>query len=191
MTPATPEQIRDFVIAAHGDFEKIKSMLAEIPELLNAAHPWSETDHETALMAAAQVGNRVIAQYLLKCGAPLDICTAAMLGQSKAVKDLLKDDPALIRACGAHGIPLLTHAAMSGDVALVRMLVKSGASEGLAFALHNAVLFHHDDLVRWLLENTRPDLSWKNWQGKTALTVALEGGHESMAALLKERGATV
>ncbi len=191
MTPTTPEQIRDFVTAAHGDFEKVKSMLAEIPELLNAAHPWSETDHETALMAAAQVGNRVIAEYLLKCGAPLDICTGAMLGRGEAVKAQLEKDPKLIHARGAHGIPLLAHAAMNGDVALVRILVESGASEGLAFALHNAVLFHHDDLVRWLLENTQPDLSWKNWQGKTALTVALEGGFESMAALLKEHGATV
>ncbi len=40
------------------------------------------------------------------------------------------------------------------------------------------------DIVRWLLENARPDLGWKNFQGKTAFTVAVEHKHEDTVDLL-------
>src|SRR2546422_216402 len=103
----TPELIRDFVIASHMDLEKVKRMYEEHPALLNAAHPWKESDHETAVQAAAQMGNVAVAEYLLSKGAPLEICTAAMLGRTEDVKRLLSRDPKDIGATGAHGIPLL------------------------------------------------------------------------------------
>ena len=107
----TQEKVREFVIAGHGDFEKVKLLLAESPELLNAAFPWSETDRETALQAAVQVGSAAIAEFLLTQGAPLDICTAAMLGRKADVTHFLDENPESIHAVGAHGIPLLTLAA--------------------------------------------------------------------------------
>jgi uncharacterized protein len=186
----TAEQIRAFVIAAHSDFDKVKSMLTEHIELLNLFYSWSETDHETPIMAAAHMGQRPIAEYLIGHGAPVAIYTAAMLGQRTVVADELSKDPTLINARGAHGIPLLAHAALSGDVDLMKMLTSRGAQEGLSFALSNAVEFRHGDLVRWLLENTRPDLAWQNWQQKTALSVALAQGNQAMASLLREHGAT-
>jgi hypothetical protein len=79
------EQIRTFILAAHADFDKVKSMLAEHLELLNVAYPWSETDHETAIMAAAHMGNRPIAEHLIGLGAPVEIYTAAMLGDTPHV----------------------------------------------------------------------------------------------------------
>jgi ankyrin repeat protein len=188
-TLPTPEEIRDFVIAAHGNLEKVKVMLALHPDLLDAAHPWSGNDRETAIMAAAQTGNRAIAEFLLALGAPLSITTAAMLGRTQQVADLLGKDPDLIAARGAHGIPLLAHAALSGNITLVRMLVEHGAQEGLDFALHNAVAFRHADLARWLLENTRPDLAWKNYEGKTVLAVAIGNGQTALAELLRQNGA--
>jgi uncharacterized protein len=189
MNTPTPEQIRDFVIAGHFDLAKIKSMLAEAPGLLNAAHPWSEGDRETALMAAAQTGNRPIAEYLLDQGAPLDICNAVMLGRRAAVAGMLEKDPGSIQARGAHGIPLLGFAGFSGDPELVRLLVDLGAREGAEFALHNAVTRGDEPLVRWLLENLHPDLGWKNYEQKTALTVALEQGKTVIADLLRSHGA--
>jgi ankyrin repeat protein len=190
MTTPTPDQIRDFVIAGHFDLAKIQSMLAENPELLNAAQPWSETDHETAIMAAAQTGNRAIAEYLISQGAPVDICTAAMLGQRETVDEMLSATPGLINTHGAHGIPLLAYAAMSGNLELVQSLYARGAGEGVSFALHNAVNWEDESIVRWLLENTSPDLTWKNWQEKTALMVALENGNTALAELLRQHGAT-
>ncbi len=188
--PPSPEQVREFVVAGHGDLERVKSMLANSPELLNAAYQWSENDRETAIQAAAQTGSVPIAEYLLEKGAPLDICTAAMLGRNDEVERLLELDPDSINATGAHRIPLLAHAAMSGNLRLLQLLYQRGARTGIPFALHNAVSRGHYDVVRWLLENRKPDLGWKNFQGKTALTVAVERKHENIARLLREHGAT-
>jgi ankyrin repeat protein len=106
------------------------------------------------------------------------------------VAEKLSREPSLINARGAHSIPLLAHAALSGNVELVQMLLSRGAQEGLSFALSNAVGFRYETLVRWLLENSKPDLTWKNWEQKTALSVALAQGNEAIAALLREHGAT-
>ncbi|MGH2374984.1 MAG: ankyrin repeat domain-containing protein [bacterium] len=178
------------MIAGHGNLEKVKAMLAAHPDLLNAAYEWKADDHETAIQAAAHVGNAAVAEHLLSHGAPLDICTAATLGRRNDVERLLGADPAAVHAIGAHGIPLLAHAALSGDVALLEGLVDRGAQEGVSYALHNAVIMGHEHAARWLLEDARPDLTWTNFQGKTALAVALERGFEPLARLLREHGAT-
>jgi ankyrin repeat protein len=44
-------------------------------------------------------------------------------------------------------------------------------------------------LVVWLLENASPDLNSKNFQGKTPLSVVIETKQETLAQLLRERGA--
>jgi uncharacterized protein len=188
--PLSADLIRDFVISAHGNFDKVKTMLGGRPDLLDVAYAWSETDHETAIMAAAHMGNRTIAEYLLERGAPLAICTAAMMGDQVAVEDWLVKDAILIHAHGAHMIPLLAHAALSGKVDLMELLVGRGAQEGQSFALHNAVSFGFEPLTRWLLENTQPELTWKNWQEKTALQTATERGDERIEKLLRQHGAT-
>lgn len=186
---ATPEQVREFVVAGHGNLEKVKEMLARHPSLLNAANEWSLGDRETAIQAAAHAGSLAVAEYLLAKGAPLEMCTAAMLGRRHEVETLLAADPSLIRARGAHGIPLLTHAALSGDARLVQMLFERGAMEGASAALSNAVSKGHRDVVRWLLEHAAPDPGWKNFQGKTALVIAEERGYDDIARMLREHGA--
>jgi hypothetical protein len=75
------ETVREFVTAGHGDLEKVKQMLADQPAVLNLSYDWNPGGPETALQAAAHVGSRAVAEYLLDQGAPLDICTAAMLGR--------------------------------------------------------------------------------------------------------------
>lgn len=186
----TPEQIREFVIAGHGDLQKVQTMLADYPSLLNAAYEWKENDTETAIQGAAHVGNAEVAEFLLTQGAPLEICTAAMLGKIKNVEQLLNDDPSMIQATGAHEIPLLTHAALSGNLVLIQLLMERGAQAGLSSALHNAASKGHEALVRWLLENSQPDLSWRNFQEQTALSVARKRQFESIAQLLQAHGAT-
>lgn len=184
-----PELVREFVIAAHGNLAKVKELLAQRPELLNAAYDWNENDRETAIQAAAQVGNVAIAEFLLASGAPFEICTAAMLGRKDEVEHFLRQDPEKIHSTGAHDIPLLTHAALSGNVELIRMLVRRGAKMGMSSALQNAVNRGDYEIARWLLENGRPDPNWKNFQGKTALAVAIEHGYETIVKLLREHGA--
>ena len=75
----------------------------------------------------------VIREFVIATqGAPLEICTAAMMGRKDAVEQMLREDPSLIRARGAHGIPLMAHAALSGDIGLATMLADRGAQEGLS-----------------------------------------------------------
>jgi hypothetical protein len=181
------EEIRDFVIAGHGNLEKVQEMLASRPILLNLAHEWRPGDWETALQGAAHVGNRAIAEYLLAQGAPLEITTAAMLGQQEEVEEFLRADTNNINATGAHGISLLSHAALSGDVALVESLFGRGATTGASLALSLAVSRNDLAMVRWLLDHAAPDLAWKNFQGKTVLETAQENNMEEMVALLAGR----
>src|SRR5215470_9506532 len=103
------DEIRYFVIAGHGNLQKVKEMILATPELLNASHRWGDNDFETAIQAAAQVGSVSVAEFLLERGAPLEICTAAMLGRSDFVKNKLVADPSKANSVGAHGIPLLPH----------------------------------------------------------------------------------
>src|SRR5437870_12542931 len=120
--PPSTEQIREFVIAGHGNLEKVKKMLAENPKLLNASYRWNENDTETAVQAAAQVGSADIAQFLLKQGAPLEICTAAMLGIQDEVVGRVNEDPRFGNAIGDLAVPLLAHGVWSENLPLVHMV---------------------------------------------------------------------
>lgn len=183
------ELVREFVIAGHGDLEKVQEILAAQPELLNVAHQWGEDDFETAVQAAAHVGNAEIAEYLLAQGAPLEICTAAMLGRQADVERFVREDKEAINATGAHRIPLLTHAVWSGNLELVQWLVGQGALAGVSSALRNVAAIGDYEIVRWLLENTEPDLALKDFQGKTALALAIGRDDDPMAQLLRAHGA--
>ena len=185
--PTLPDAatIREFVIAGHADLGKVKQMLAAQPDLLDLSHEWQPGDRETAVQAAAHMGNRPIADYLLMQGAPLQICTAALLGNHESVERFLSADARQIHVLGAHGIPLLAHAALSGSVTLTALLIERGAQAGISFALGNAVTLGHVDLTRWLLAHTRPDLAWKNFQGKTPLEIALESNQAEIVELLQ------
>ena len=184
------EQIREFVIAGHGNLEKVKQMLAEAPQLLNASYRWNENDSETAVQAAAQVGSATVADLLLKQGAPLEICTAAMLGMRDEVEARLNSDPRNANAMGAHGIPLLPHAVWSEDPRLVQLVFERGAKSGATLALHNAISRGNYELVEWLVDNAGPDIRAKNFQGKTPLAVATERKNDRIVAFLNQHGAT-
>src|SRR5207253_9720734 len=164
-------------------------MLAENPELLNVSYRWNENDTETAIQAAAQVGNANVAQFLLKQGAPLEICTAAMLGMQDEVVRRLNEDPRNAHATGAHGIPLLPHAVWSENPRLVQLVFERGAKSGATLALQNAVSRGNHAIVEWLLDNAGPDAKAKNFQGKSPLAVASERNNDRIVALLKQHGA--
>jgi len=183
------EQVREFVIAGHGNLQKIKEMLAANPGLLNASYGWGDKDNETAIQASAQVGNASVAEFLLEKGAPMEICTAAMLGRVEIVKNELTRNPSRANALGAHGIPLLPHSVWSGNLDLVRFVHSHGATTGANLAFHNAIVKGNPEIVSWLLDNAGADVSSKNYQGKSALAVARERGNESLVKILKDRGA--
>lgn len=114
--PAALESARveEMVRKAHGDLDRVKQLLAEEPALANACWDWGGGDFESALGAAAHVGRRDIATFLLDNGARLDLFAAAMLGKLEVVKAVLAAFPSAIKIPGAHGIPLLAHAKAGG-----------------------------------------------------------------------------
>ena len=185
----TPELIREFVIAAHFNLEKVRTMLAERPSLLTVRHQWGENDFEDGLGAASHVGNRPIAEFFLEQGMPMSIFAAAMLGRTADVVSFLHADPTLANGLGAHQIPILFHAALSGDVALTTLLLDAGCNQGFDDALHAAIMYGHVDMVNWLLEHGATDIQVLNYEGKSPLKKAVELNHTAIADTLRSRGA--
>ena len=115
--PLNPELVKEFVIAAHGDLEKTKSMLAENPALLNATWDWGGGDFEMAIGGAGHMGRRDIALFLIGRGGRFDLFVAAMLGRIDVVKPMLTAFPHLADSKGPHGIALIAHAQKGGPEA--------------------------------------------------------------------------
>jgi hypothetical protein len=110
--------VQEFVGNAHGDLDRVKELLAEVPALVNSAWDWGGGDWETGLGAAAHMGRRDIAVYLLEHGARLDLFAAAMLGHLDIVRATLETYPEALNGLGPHGIPLIAHAQAGGNEAL-------------------------------------------------------------------------
>jgi hypothetical protein len=115
-------QVQEFVRVAHGDLDRTRELIGEEPALVNAAWDWGGGDWETGLGAAAHVGRRDIALFLLGHGARMDIFAAAMLGHLDIVRATIAAMPEARNWRGPHGIPLLTHAEMGGAVEVVEFL---------------------------------------------------------------------
>jgi hypothetical protein len=116
-SPLEPALVESFVSKAHGDLDAVRELLEQEPALLNATWDWGGGDWETGLGAAAHMGRRDIALFLLERGARMDIFAAAMLGETEIVQAMLKAHPGLAEAPGPHGIPLLAHAQAGGGEA--------------------------------------------------------------------------
>ena len=169
LPPPPPQALIDeFVGVAHGDFDKVKELLGQNPGLLNALAAWGES----ALGAAAQTGRVDIAEYLLAAGAPLDICTAAMLGRTDTVRAALAADPAEANAKGAHGLPVLYHAVIGGHKDIADLLLAHGAElntgDGASSPLHGAAAFGRGAMVAWLLAHGANPAAL-DYEGKTPL----------------------
>jgi hypothetical protein len=116
-TPLAPELVNEFVGKSHGDLDRVRQLLEHHPALVNAAWDWGNGDWETGLGAAAHVGRRDIALYLIEHGARMDIFAAAMLGHLPIVRAIIEAVPAARNWPGPHGILLMTHAEAGGAAA--------------------------------------------------------------------------
>ncbi|HKV58748.1 MAG TPA: ankyrin repeat domain-containing protein [Ktedonobacteraceae bacterium] len=179
------ELVEPFVIAAHFNLPRVKELYGRYPELLN--EKWAKFD-ESALAAASHTGQRAIAEFLLEQGAPMVICAAAMLGRTEDVAVFLRDDASLANARGAHGISILFHAAMSGNIDVTELLLAHGGGEGINDALHGAVVYNHIAMAQWLLAHGVTDVNTPNYEAKTPLKVANERGFSDMADVLRAHG---
>ena len=112
-----PALVESMVAKAHGDLDGVRELLEEEPALVNATWDWGGGDFESALGAAAHMGRRDIALFLLERGARIDLPTAAMLGEIAIVRAVLEAFPGARDVPGAHGIPLVEHARAGGEQA--------------------------------------------------------------------------
>ncbi|MEO8394556.1 MAG: ankyrin repeat domain-containing protein [Chloroflexota bacterium] len=184
MAELTQDQINNFVIAAHHDLPLVQKTLAEFPELLNENAEW----FETPIQAASHVYNRPLIDFLLAQGAPMDICTAAVLGRVDEVKGILVDDPEASQELGPHNLALMFYPAIVGNVEIAQILFDAGAevnvAEGVTSPLHGAAIFGQAAMVTWLLEHDANPYA-KEREGRTPLDSAEANGHEEAAALLR------
>jgi len=109
--------VYEFVSVAHSNLERVQELLAQEPNLTNAAWDWGGGDWETALGAASHMGRADIANFLLQNGARLDIFAAVMLGKLEIVKAAILDNPRVVHIPGPHGISLIDHAKAGGEAA--------------------------------------------------------------------------
>jgi hypothetical protein len=116
-SPIDSALVEEFVLKSHGDLEFVRQTVQREPQIVNAAWDWGGGDWETGLGAAAHVGRRDIAEYLLEHSARKDVFAAAMLGEVEVVRAMLDVQPESRDARGPHGIPLRAHAEAGGEEA--------------------------------------------------------------------------
>lgn len=188
-TGSLPQAMQDeFVGLSHGDLDRARQMLSANPALVNAVASWGETPIE----AATQNANLPIMELLLTAGAPMDICTASVLGLTDRVRLMLQADPSLKNATGAHGIPVMYFPAIVGNVEIADLLLSSGADpnagEGGNTPLHGAAMFGQVAMVEWLLTHGAHH-SPLDYEGKTPMERARENGRLDVMHALKSHGA--
>lgn len=189
--PIPAEKVSKFVGVSHGDFETVKSMTGEIPQLVNCLRDWGNGDFESAINAASHVGNRPIAEFLLENGARLDCFAATMLGLTSVMKEMLKSYPKLHEVRGAHGIPMIMHAIFGKEAAddVFYLLLDAGAdvnamSNIKMTPLMAATRVNRVDVVKLLLEKGS-DPAPADDKGQTALAIAEKQELPEIAAVLK------
>jgi hypothetical protein len=122
--------VQEFVSKAHADLDGVQELITREPALINSSWDWGGGDFETGLGAAAHMGRRDIATYLLEHGARLDLFAAAMLGNLDIVRATVETYPDVIDTPGPHGIPLIAHAQAGGREAVqVNEFLKTLASQ--------------------------------------------------------------
>jgi hypothetical protein len=126
-----PGLVKDAVGASHGNFARIRELVEKQPAMARASIDWGFGDWETCIDAAAHVGNKPIADFLLTHGARPTIFSAAMMGQVDAVKAFVTARPGIQKTLGPHGITLMSHAKAGGPdaAAVVQYLTTLGDAD--------------------------------------------------------------
>ncbi len=190
-TSPTPSQesIDQFVGNAHSNIAVVRELLEKYPSIVSANASWTET----AVQAATQTGQVEIVNLLIDHGAEYDICTAAMLGHVDCMDDFLAENPGLVHARGAHGIPLMYFPVIHAHQTVAEYLQQHGADlnaaspDGLT-PLHAAVMFSQPSMAEWLLEHgADPN---PRFDGQTPLAIAAEKILDELVRVLRLHGAT-
>ncbi|HEY4689399.1 MAG TPA: ankyrin repeat domain-containing protein [Anaerolineae bacterium] len=159
-----------FEASAVGDLERVKSILAEDPDLIAELMNAYSHDGFTPLGLAAFFGHADIAEYLLARGAEVNSVSrnrmrvmplhSAVAGRHLRIAEALIAHGADVNAAQQDGFTPLHGAAQNGQQEMVLLLLDHGA-----------------------------EVKAKAGDGRTALAFALAEGHASVADSLRRRGA--
>lgn len=129
--PLKLDLVKEFVGFSHGNFDKVKELLGNEPQLLHCSYDWGGGDFESGIEAAGHVGNNDIAAFLLSKGARYNIYLACMLGHLDVVKLVMTSNPNLLNSKGPHGFTMLHHGNKGGEQSklVVAYLQSLGAKE--------------------------------------------------------------
>lgn len=167
----------------HGNLAKVRAIIEAKPQLIgdmNAVNA-SAVD-ETPQGAAAHTRSKEIVSYLHQRGVRLNVFMAAAMGKVDEVVAFLQDDPSLAGASGAHGIPLISHAA---DRATADAMLRNGVDCDIFTAVGL-------DLAEYVAGLLRSDPSLANVhtkQGVSLVQTACVLGREDIVKVLLAAGA--
>ncbi|KAJ7445419.1 ankyrin repeat-containing domain protein [Mycena latifolia] len=154
---------------------------------------------DSALYAAASNGNLQLAQFLIKGGATVNMQGGqGRTEQHDQVKDsnpkrqIFRNYNDCERA--KHGTPLHA-AAVQGDLSMVQLLIKNGASVNAEIGEYGTALaaasYHGHKAIVQLLINEGADVNVKGGDHGHALQAASSAGHQAVVQLLINNGAEV
>lgn len=190
--PATV--VQEYVGVSHGNFARMRELLAIYPRLLMALPVWDELGVE----AGAHVGNSEIVQLQLDSGAPASLPTAAMMGLTPLVRKLLAEDPERAHEPGAHNMPSMWYPAIGGggpeQLEIARLLLAGGADANAEkrgqTALHWAARGGQVEMAELLLAHGADANARMKTKGgeETPLAQAVKADRKAVADLLRRHG---
>ena len=203
---AQPEMTE--VLLEHGAARTIEARLGEdgstplqravLANNWPTADPWARRDPNGR---SNHRSGREVAALLLEYGARYDIWSACGLEDAWRVEQLLREDPALVRAGDPSGFTPLHWAAKQGALDCSRLLLDADAdvnadSNSLKTPLHQAAVAHQNmvllpsnvDLMALLIE-AGADVDARDSKGRTPLFLACQGGYDLNAEYLILLGA--
>lgn len=174
-----------------GDFETVKEILEEDPDLANSR----SMDGMSAVLAAMYHDHPGIAQLLITFGAQLNIFEAAATGRLDRVRDILEESPEQVNAIAPDGFQPLGLACFFNHQDLAAYLLEQGAAVASAshntmkvMPLHSAVAARSLAITKLLLEYGAPVNAFQA-DNFTPLHAAAQHGDIEIVNLLLAAGA--
>ena len=182
---ANQELISSFVLPCHFSIEKASEALKKDRRVVNARV--YSTD-EAGIEAASHTGAIPVAQWLLGNGAPYTVHCSVMMGHLPAARAFFQQDAAQAKRPGAHGIPMMFHAAISGSMEMTELLEEFGGGQDYSWALCGAAGWAWPELTERMLQRGA-DVNYVR-QERTPLDWAERvDGNDAVISILRAHGA--